>query len=343
MIKKYYKEIIFTKTPLKGFFRYDDIFQIYPADFDGMPRSNLQQHFPIILEYWTTDDERIEVEVEYEILKESFSDTATKFTKQDKILSLLTTFTNHIFFRYTDLTGSWGMPVFHDDPGDEADDWLTYWIMPDFHWPQMAGKFQISEFSKPIVPEVSFIEHFPYYLINPNFDYDNQREITFPKTIHLGLNSYFRASKDVQAVLDSAIYYSVSAMEMRTQMQTLSLLASFTSVETMVNLEYRDAEAEKCPVCGQLKYSVARKYREYLLKYIGDTPDNKKKFNAYYSLRSKIVHTGQRLKTENLYANLPKQETELEFITRIEILQIGKLAIIQWLLETQMLNNVDVS
>jgi hypothetical protein len=300
---------------------------------DKMPYSKLQSHYPVILEYWTTEDEKINVEVEYEVLKEPFSTTATTLTKIDKILSLLTTFTNHIFFRYTDLTGTWGTPILNDDPGEEADLWSSKWIMIDYSWPEMGGHFNIADFSYPQVPEVNYIKHFDYYLVDPNFDLDNQREIAFPGTIALGLDSYFSTDDEVRSILDSAISYSVSAMELRPQKRTLALLASFTSVETMVNLEYRGFEAEKCSVCGQLKYSVAKKYRDYLLKYIGDTTSNKKKFNAYYSLRSKIVHTGQRLKTENLYTDIPKEDKDKEFLTRIEILQIGKMAIIQWLLK----------
>src|SRR5690606_13533756 len=107
---------------------------------------------------------------------------------------------------------SWGMPLLYDSPGEEANNWKTYWTLPDYHWSEMVGKFQISEFSAPDVPEVTFIKHFPYYVDNPNFDYDNQREISFPETIYLALNSYFKAPNEIRAILDSAISYSVSAM-----------------------------------------------------------------------------------------------------------------------------------
>lgn len=101
----------------------------------------------------------------------------------------------------------------------------------------------------------------------------------------------------------------------------------------MVNLEYRGTKTEICLTCNQPKFSVSKKYREFLLKYLGNSKNNKRKFNDYYSLRSKIVHTGQLLKTENLYSNLTKEEKHQEFITIIEILQISKLSIIQWLLK----------
>jgi len=333
-MRTFHKTIIFTKVSLKGYFKYEDIFQVYPLDLPNMPYSNLQTHYPVVLEYWTSPDERIEVDVEYEVLKESFSETATQTTKEDKILSLLTLFTNHSFFRYTDFSGAWGLPILYDNPGEEANQWSTKWIMTGtYHWPEMVGHFQITNFSKTGVDEVQYKDHKSYYYDNPNFDNDQLREITFPYNIFVGLGVYFTLPNEIRGIVDSAISYSVAAMEMRNQRKTLSLLASFTSVETMVNLEYKDLKPEKCKECGQLKFGVVRKYREYLLKYFGDSPYNKKKFSAYYDLRSKIVHTGERLKTENLYNNLPKDEQQKEFVTRMEILQIGKLAIINWLIK----------
>ena len=127
--------------------------------------------------------------------------------------------------------------------------------------------------------------------------------------------------------------FNIAAAEILFTKRTLALLSSFTAVETMVNLEYRDQAAEKCTVCGQLRFSIAKKFREYLSKYIGDSAENKKKFNTYYSLRSKIVHTGMRLKSEVLFADHPKEALDSEYIQRLEILQMGKLAIANWLIK----------
>lgn len=333
MNKLFYKEIIFTKTPLKGYFRYYDLFQIYPADFYKMPKSNLQGHYPVVLEFWTSAKDKIDVKDEYEILKDLSSSTATKLTKLDRILSLLSVFSNHIFFRYDDLKGSWGISLLHDNPGDEAEKWSATWVLPHYHWPEMIGQFQIDEFSIPDVPEIVLVRHFDYFMDNPNLDSNNQSNISFPETIVSLLDLYFQCSDNMRAVLDSAIYYAVSAMEMRLQKKTLALLSSFTSIETMVNLEYTGSKVDKCSSCSQPKFSVTQKYREFLTKYLGNSDYNKKKFNKYYSIRSKIVHTGKRLKTEDLYVNIGKQEKHEERVTIIEILQIGKLAIIQWLLK----------
>jgi len=50
-MNEFQKTIIFTKTPLAGYFRYSDLFQIYPADLEKMPESTFQEHYPVILEY----------------------------------------------------------------------------------------------------------------------------------------------------------------------------------------------------------------------------------------------------------------------------------------------------
>ena len=75
---------------------------------------------------------------------------------------------------------------------------------------------------------------------------------TIPITINNVLDSYFSKEPEILAIIDTAISYSVSAMEYRQYKKTLSILCSFTSMETMVNLEFRNDKPETCSECGQL-------------------------------------------------------------------------------------------
>lgn len=335
-MKEFHRAIFFTKVPLGGHYKYKDIFQIFPCDMENMPVSKMQKHYPNILEFWTTDDEVIELPSEFEELKELFNRTATTLTKQDKILALFSTFTNNLFFRYTDLTGTWGIPILKDDPSEEANSWSSKWCMNMYHFPDLPRQFKISEFTDQKISDIERISHKQFYTYDPNLDFDSNKHIVFPITIDRLFDSYYSLDTETRSFIDTASSYSVSAMELKNSRKTLSLLASFTSMETMVNLEFKDLKTEKCSECGQQKYGVSRKFREYLLKYIGDSLNNKRKFNNYYSLRSKIVHTGRQLKTELLFADVPEDEQHQELMTRIEILQIGKLAITNWLLTRQI-------
>ncbi len=341
-MKEFHREIFFTKVPLGGYYKYKDLFQIFPCDIINTPTSSFQRHFPNILEFCTTDDDKIEMWSEYEELNELFNRTATLKTKQNKILTLLSTFCNNLFFDYYDTTGTWGVPMLSDDPNyyDGPNSFSSKWCMTLFSFPELRNQFAIEKFSDLKVEEIKRIDHMKFYTYDPNLDFDSNEDITFPSTIDELFNSYFSLDSESSSFIDSAALYTLSAIELKSIRSTLSLLASFTAMETMVNLEFKNIESEKCETCGQLKYSVARKFREYLLKYIGNSDSNKRKFNSYYKLRSKIVHQGQQLKTELLYANVPKEEKHKEFLTRVEILQIGKLAIANWLLDNNQIKNI---
>lgn len=331
-IRTFHRTIVFTRTPLTNRFQYKDIFQIFPATLENMPFSKLQRHYPNILEFWTVPDELLNVDTEVEEMKQSYSETGTILNKQDKILSLLSLISNNLFFRYQDLTGIWGMPILKDDPGEEANSWSSKWCWPKFFFPGMPKQLQITELTKLQMATINRLPHKLYYTIEPNLDFDEKRNIIFPVTAEEILDAYYELDVNKQKIIDSAIAHIVNSMEFRLMKKTLSLLCSFTAVETMVNLEYEDLPTEKCDSCGQLKYSIARKFREFLLKYVATAEINKAKYNQYYSLRSKIVHTGRHIQSEKLFSDVPKSERDVDFLTQVEILQMGKLAIVNWLL-----------
>lgn len=335
-MKKYERAIVFTKVPLTGYYRYRNVFQIFPAAFTNMPDNPYKNHYPNILEYWFTEDEKIIVETGLEELRELKTLTATTITKQDKIISLLNSFTNNRFFKYDSFEGVWAIPVLFNEKtkeiSEEVNSLSAQWCHEGFHFPTLPPQLQITEFSELKFDEVPMVRHNMFYVYYPNLDLDSSHPILFPQSMDLILDSYFSLDKEVLPIVDAAIGYNATAIELIFRKRTMALLASFTAMETMVNLEYRETEKENCEACGQMRFSVAKKFREYLLKYIGESTANKKKFNSYYSLRSKIVHTGMRLKAEVLFSEFPKAELEDEYITRIEILQTGKLAIANWLI-----------
>jgi hypothetical protein len=331
-INELHKAIFFTRIPLGGHYRYKDLFQIYPCNLENMPTSVFQRHHPNIIEYRITEEEIIDVPTEFEGLQELFNRTATTLAKQDSILALLSTFTNNLFFRYHEVTGMWGIPMPKGVPDEEANNWPSQWCMRMYHFPDLPRQMTIERFSDQQYPDIPRIDHVKFYTYDPNLDFDSRETVIFPASIDKLFDAYYSLDLTTSKYVEAASSYTLSAIELKDTRKTLSILSSFTAMETMVNLEFKDSKIEKCTDCGQLKYSVARKFREYLLKYVGNTEKNKKKFNSYYSLRSKIVHTGERLKTETLFADIEKEEEEKEQLTRIEILQIGKLAITNWLL-----------
>lgn len=335
MIDKYQKTIIFTKVPLTGYFKYLNKFQIYPANLIGIPQSKLQEHFPVILEYFIDDSEIIKPKTGIKGLEDLRSLTATTLTKQDEILNLLTLFTNHLFFRYSDLTGTWGIPILKENPErEEANQWASKWNLKMYHWPELPAQLKINNFTDIELEyePVKILPFLEYYQQNPNHDSSTDKPITFPNNIFLGLDAYYSLNKDSKIIIDTAISHSVSAVELQYLKKTLSVISAFTAIETMVNFENKDFVPTKCENCGQLQFKISQHYRDFLLKYIGDNQNNKKKFNALYSLRSKIIHTGMKFKTEYLWHDLPKEKKDKEFIDQLEVILLSKMSIINWLI-----------
>ncbi|WP_147924295.1 HEPN domain-containing protein [Pontibacter qinzhouensis] len=298
-----------------------------------MPSSIYQEHHPNILEFWTDEHEKVTVPIEFEELQDSMDLTATSVTKQDKLLTLLSTFTNNLFFKYQPMSGTWGIPLPATEVGDEIDSVSSQWCMRLYHSPGMFKSFKENQFTAPTYEPIKRVAHRDYYTNNPNLDFKGDKRIELPETIDSLFDNYFSLEPRIAKIADIAASYVVSAVELRNSRKTLSLLAAFTALETMVNLEFKDHKPETCSECSQKKFSIAKKFREYLLKYIGESDANKKKFNSYYSVRSKIVHTGEQLKTELLFADVSKEDQHKEFTTSIEILQLSKLSIINWLLK----------
>jgi hypothetical protein len=333
--KRFHKTIIFTKLPLSGKFRYKDVFQIYPVVFDGMPSSKFyQKHHPVFLEFYTYKEEYIEINKNNEQLEKSYSENATILKKIDRILSILSISTNHLFFRYEDKIGAWGMiEPLESQTYDEINKMESRWFLPKYSSPLLKNHMSNQSFNEIELPDIKFIPFFDYYYNEPNFDYYLDDSITFPDTLSKTLDSYFSKSKLIQTAIDSANSFLVSAMQLRSFKKTASSICAFTAIETMINLEFDRNENEKCISCGQKIFSVRKKYRSYLLKYVGDSPENKKKFNMFYDIRSKIVHTGQMLSNESIYNKLNDTEKLIAHKLEIEILQLAKISVIKWLLE----------
>ncbi|MDA3839538.1 MAG: HEPN domain-containing protein [Patescibacteria group bacterium] len=333
---KFHRSIIWTLTPLTGYFRYKDIFQIYPADFENMPKSKYQRHYPVILEFTYSDEDRISYQSEFEDFEKLAPDTPTHIIKEEQFARILTVLTNHLFFRYRGLTGGWGIPILKDDPGEEFNNSISKWNMKTFYYPGISNDLKGEIFATPNCPEITFLEHWDYFMHNPNLDFRLEEPIFFPNSIKASLDTYFVLSPEEKKVIDVSLSHIESAIENhRKNKVTISLISSFTSIETLVNYEFKDFKAEKCKCCGQLQFKVSQKYRDFLFKYIGKTDSNKRKFNAYYKLRSKIIHAGRIMETENLWNDLPKEEKHKESLTHLEVLQLSKIATIHWLLKKE--------
>ena len=72
-----------------------------------------------------------------------------------------------------------------------------------------------------------------------------------------------------------------------------SYIFMVSAVEALIEIENQTIKVESCSACGQPKYKVNRKFKDFIDKYGFKVSDKIK--SDFYSLRSKISHAGQLL------------------------------------------------
>ena len=72
-----------------------------------------------------------------------------------------------------------------------------------------------------------------------------------------------------------------------------SFLLLVSSIESLIHIKHVDQSVERCGECGQERYRVVRKFKEFLDEYSYEiAPSTKQRI---YQLRSNLVHRGQFL------------------------------------------------
>lgn len=105
------KNILFTKTPLKGEYQFKDYFKLYPLVSDKAPNNAVAAHFPCILKL--TYDEKEVKDIKPFGLKhvdKMIAETAAQTNKLIEIANLLLSITNFHFFFYRNVETNWAVP-----------------------------------------------------------------------------------------------------------------------------------------------------------------------------------------------------------------------------------------
>lgn len=336
-MKNYYKAVIFTKTPLKGYFRFENEFQVYPVDEEFLPDSEKFKHYPIFLEFKINENDIVKPTISIDgfedvVSKEQMIETATIQSKQDNLINLLNLFSTFKFFRYTKTEGYWVLPFNENMTEEQIKSTSRSNFNFAFFWNKEIN-LDIVELTNVSAKydKVEVIDYSSYYQNDPNYDY-SFKKVTFPNNINHGISAYYKLDSIERKTIDSAIKYSVLCMDLMHEKTTLAILSAFTSIETIMNFYYKDFKPENCKECGQPRYKISKKYIDFLLEFIGNGTGFKKRFNELYKLRSKIVHTGFSFETEKFWNELNDEDSESETATILEIVMLSKLSVINYLI-----------
>lgn len=348
-MRKFYRTIVFTKTPLKSQFNYRDKFQILPLFSSKVAKSPYNETFPIFLEYYIDFDEK-ENPKDVDI----FKDLSAQQIVEMEIINLLSVLSNHRFFKYYNHNNQWAIqtpPIDYDELSHEQqqmyENQYSSWTFCSYVYPGLKEDLIIDKFTDYIFEPTHLISNDKdinfYYKNNPIESKD--KEITFPDTISFCLDNFYNLTPKTLKKVKSAIYLICDGIDILNFKKSLGFLSIVSGIETMASLESDDSEIVfkckscntieespyNCSQCGSPIWGIKIKFKEFLSKFVANGPRSQKFYTDIYNLRSKITHEGQLFYGDYELSLSNMQQQDDEWLFRLRTLQSARNSINNWL------------
>lgn len=333
---KFYKVIIFSDNPLTTQFRFENKFQIYPYTSPNAPFSDKVKLHPIALEYWVDEDIDVIIPEDFKGLEGFYKQSVITMLPQTKILSLLSSLSNYRFF-LPQIKWQWFCSIPNGDNPDEANNQKSVAGLNTYWYPESYAERQINDFSNPDFPQMNLKPHPEYFR---NISMDENEEIVFPEYISVALHNYYALPEQIKQIVEAASSLINNGIALRGTMNSLSYISFISSIETLVDFEFKNEIVKKCECCGTSQYRVMGKFRDFIFKYVSSAAETKKQINEIYGLRSKIAHSGELLLADNIY-NWGDDTTRSEqWQIHLSAMQLGRVTLSNWLLEAAKNENI---
>lgn len=340
--RRYYSNIIFTTSPITGYYRYSDLFQIYPILFEDKVQFDKATHFPVIIEYWIDENEIKTVNNPmFDGIEEFISISTLQNNWLHSLTRLLSVFTNHRFFLY-DREQAWFLPL----NTQITDTTPSNWGDKCYHYEGLKKKLNISSFSQMELQEITRVKHSTYFK-NPNID-DHTIDVTISEYTDLLFKAYQMLTIEERKYFDAAVTLICNGQDLKYKMKSISYLSFISSIETMSALQFKakqdaikfqcnsckliKSSPYTCPKCNTPIWGISQQFKEYLSMYLSTDSNLNSVLNKIYGIRSKIVHSGQLL-LGDAFIDWDKQDQEKsEFDTLLSLMQYSKISICKWLI-----------
>jgi hypothetical protein len=317
--------IAFSPDPVKGYFRLNDIFQIFSLPDDApQPGMDWADH-PFIIEY-SFDNPDVDAlrEIRMTGLSASsdtppdhFLKSKLNWSKQEEILSVLSVITRYLIKK--DKVGHcW---VHHRDGQGLSE----RYAQTGYYW---EGLSKLGEwFSKPGLPEIALTDSRTYY---------NQLGVTgdpldLPNEIILLLDRYFMLDEDEKEAFLSACTLFSQSLEAWSVSHSLTYMGIVSSLEALIEFEYREAEKRNCSECGQPVYKVRQKFLEFIATYGSSSSEFRKFADNLYARRSGIGHRGELLSGDVVGQVMTPRDESRDFMDLLYLSNVARTCLVNWL------------
>jgi hypothetical protein len=118
--------------------------------------------------------------------------------------------------------------------------------------------------------------------------------VEVPDVLTLLLDIAYGLGGEADDAFQAALTLFNHGLDVAPMSRSLSFAATVSALETLVAYEDRACAVERCGECQQPRFRVSRKFQDFVIKfgYRSETPEAKRKAQALYASRSKLLHEG---------------------------------------------------
>lgn len=313
--------IMLTNAKVTGKYKYRDKFQVLPAPSHFPQAPYTEALHPCLLEvkYNFTPDPN---KKKYETI--DIPDWIQRKDHEAKIIhEIKTLFSLFSLSKFIDMQGNHGWTIGSEGSSAMESEWrqITYCVREHHH--------EISEFTKSTLPKVDEINTEKFFTFGTRYA---GTDFSIPDIFDEILDTYYSLGQDDKiALLKSATLFS-NAKKIYQISPSISFACFVSSIESLVGYIHKDVKIENCKECSTPRYSVTRKFTDFLRRYTSDSSEFIKFYRDSYSKRSRILHAGDLFFGEHEPINWDERDWQSHHMT-FGIERICRIAITNWLLE----------
>lgn len=312
--------VAFSSERVEGYFRYKDLFQIIPVPDTAPKPEVLVADHPFLLQFSYTSCPDIAID-------------STRWSKKSTVyIRLLNLFSNVPFTlgsRY--IRFSWTLDT--KDPNNPTSEWRQ----EGYVYRGLSGKMDKYTSIEKLQP----IKQIPYQKYYSELPAISSRPLKFPDNLENSFDLAFGLNEQDWKRFFMACSWYYQAQAIWRESNSSSFVALVSAIECLIDKPERCLDCgqtitegiEKCDHCGQPRYRVTKKFREFLEKYVPFLEERfSKERKLLYEVRSKLSH-GLNLLVRDLepwYIIMDVRAEEQDTLQR-NLYFITRTAIYNWL------------
>ena len=264
----------FSHDKVGGYFKYKDLFQILPVPPDAPKAGVMVADNPFLLQF------------KYISSPDMMIDNSRRRQKAyiyTRLLNLLLNRHIKLEFRYGHF--AWVMNT------HTPQHWTSEWRQLGYGYEGYGGK--VDDYTS--LSEFKHLETVPYqnYYLAPLASYSG--DLKLPDNLEASLDKAFNLNKSDW----NKLYMAISWYGQNEYLWQESTSSAFIALVTALECLLEETDKSRCECCGQPIYTVTKRFREFLKRYVPFIDQYPKERDVIYTIRSNISH-GRELLIQDL-------------------------------------------